>query len=112
MLKLAVYIVAIFSILGFYSISNLVNQFTEISKKCNICKSIFFKRQIIYLYNLWSDIMKPYYKQLFYISIAVAALLLASFLLFQIESQTASFKIHPEFTRGEDGVIRDMQRMA
>ncbi len=52
--------------------------------------------------------MKLYHKQLFYIVIVFAALLLASFLLFQIESQTARFKIHPEFTGGVCGVFRDM----
>ena len=52
--------------------------------------------------------MKLYHKQLFYIVIVFAALLLASFLLFQIESQTARFKIHPEFTGGVSGVFSDM----
>ena len=52
--------------------------------------------------------MKLYHKQLFYIVIVFTALLLASFLLFQIESQTARFKICPEFTRGTKGVMSDM----
>lgn len=52
--------------------------------------------------------MKLYHKQLFYIVIVFTALLLASFLLFQIESQTARFKIYPEFTRGTKGVMSDM----
>ena len=51
--------------------------------------------------------MKLYHKQLFYIVIVFAALLLASFLLFQIESQTARFKIHPEFTGGVSGVVSE-----
>lgn len=52
--------------------------------------------------------MKPYYKQLIYIGIAFTSLMLASFFLFQIESQTAGFKIYPEFTGGRAGVSKDM----
>lgn len=59
-------------------------------------------------FDKWSDIMKPYYKQLFYIGIAFITLVIASFFLFQIENQSARFKIYPEFLGGRAGVMKDM----